>query len=99
MSDYISRQAAIDELIRKMQPHNNGDGTITICVMSEALVTETLNNLPSAQPEREKAEWKEVEGDLVTCSRCHHYWIRRGDQYDFNFCPTCGADMRGGDKC
>ena len=52
MSDTISRQAAIDALIRKMEPHNNGDGTITICIMSEGLVRETLNDLPPAQPER-----------------------------------------------
>lgn len=46
--DVISRQAAIDALIRKMRPHDNGDGTMTICAMSEGLVRETLNDLPSA---------------------------------------------------
>ena len=49
--DCISRQAAIDALIRKIRPHNNGDGTITMWVMSEELVRETLNEVPSAQPE------------------------------------------------
>ena len=52
MSDVIYRQAAIDALICKMRPHNNGDGTMTICVMSEELVRETLNDLPSVEPER-----------------------------------------------
>lgn len=54
MNDTISRQAAIDALIRKMRPHDNGDGTITIYIMSEELVRETLNDLPSAQP---KPKW------------------------------------------
>ena len=57
MQDLIDRQAAIDALIRKMEPHNNGDGTITICMMSEGLVRETLNDLPSAQP-------------VITCDGC-----------------------------
>ena len=51
MDDLISRQAAINALIRKMRPHDNGDGTMTIYVMSERLVRETLNELPFAQPE------------------------------------------------
>lgn len=49
--DLIDRQAAIDALIWKIRPHNNGDGTITMCVMSEELVRKTLDDLPSAQPE------------------------------------------------
>ena len=56
MSDLIDRQAAIEALIRKMRPHDNGDGTITIHVMSEGLVKETLNDLPSAQPELRRGE-------------------------------------------
>lgn len=48
--DLINRQAAINALICKMRPHNNGDGTMTICAMSEGFVRETLNELPSAQP-------------------------------------------------
>ena len=51
MDDLISRQAAINALICKMRPHNNGDGTMTICAMSEGLVRETLNDLPSVEPE------------------------------------------------
>lgn len=50
MGDLIDRQAAINALIYKMRPHNNGDGTMTICVMSEELVRETLNDLSSAKP-------------------------------------------------
>lgn len=51
--DMINRQAAINALICKMRPHDNGDGTMTIYAMSERLVRETLNNLPSVQPEQQ----------------------------------------------
>ena len=32
--------------------------------------------------------------DMMTCSECEKYWILDGDQYDYHFCPNCGADMR-----
>lgn len=32
--------------------------------------------------------------DMMTCSECEKYWILDGEQYDFHFCPNCGADMR-----
>lgn len=32
--------------------------------------------------------------DMLTCSECEHYWILDGDQYDYRYCPYCGADMR-----
>ena len=37
--------------------------------------------------------WIKWEGDVLTCSNCKHYWIQSGDQYDFKYCPYCGARM------
>ena len=73
MGDTIYRQAAIDALICKMEPHNNGDGTMTIYVMSERLVRETLNDLPSAQPETPPEEQPEVTEEAVKeyCRKRH----------------------------
>jgi Zn finger protein HypA/HybF involved in hydrogenase expression len=36
--------------------------------------------------------------DMMACSECEKYWILDGDQYDYHFCPNCGADMRQLDK-
>ena len=56
------------------------------------------NRFPSAQPEREKGKWI-VNETLINCSVCKHSaWSRRTFENivrGFNFCPNCGADMRG----
>lgn len=57
-------------------------------------------SLPSAQPERKKGRWhqriyKKVE--MMVCSECGNefsYDAETGVR-DYNFCPNCGADMRG----
>lgn len=97
--DLISRKAAIDALIRKIRPHNNGDGTITMCVISEELVRKTLNDLPSAQPERKTGRWIPVMNGRGghCCNRCNGYApsYMNGDEHLSDFCPYCGAYMGG----
>ena len=31
--------------------------------------------------------------DMMTCSVCEKYLLLDGDQYDYHFCPICGAMM------
>lgn len=86
--DLISRQAAIDVL--SQYPFEKVVNCISI-----------LEELPSAQPERNKGEWLEwwpgeaaliMTGEemLWMCSVCEAKFTERK-----NFCPNCGADMRG----
>lgn len=55
----------------------------------------TVEELPSAEPERKKGKW--IENTF--CSECG--WIHEvesgfiGSVKQFNYCPNCGADMRG----
>lgn len=38
--------------------------------------------------------WKVLaSGNDAVCTNCKHYWIPNGDQYDYNYCPHCGAKM------
>ena len=48
---------------------------------------------------RPKGRWKLADdGDGVVCSECgSDFCILAYATDDFRFCPSCGADMRGGD--
>ena len=59
-----------------------------------------INRMPSAEPERKKGEWvyDGIRGRFPACkcSICGYYenadWaLLQG----VNYCPNCGADMRG----
>ena len=56
---------------------------------------------PSAQPEeRKKGAWIN-EGRIIRCNKCKiGYATVKGmkSALTYNFCPNCGADMRGGDS-
>ena len=62
--------------------------------IEDALYEGTLKalSLPSAEKEREKGEWKNVAFLTCECSECGAQFHEL--EYD-NFCPNCGANMRG----
>ena len=56
-------------------------------------ITDTINDLLSVKPTRAKGKWIEHE-KVYECSECQI--IRaKGTTGKYNFCPSCGADMRG----
>lgn len=92
-NDLVSRQAAIEafglsEKTRKYGGDHSGYDTRMLYEIQDV-----LENLPSAQPERKTGKWVEklnVYG-VAYCSLCG-YELHTNDT---NFCPNCGADMRG----
>lgn len=58
MDRVISLKAAIDALIKYNTPRDNGDGTITLGLLSASSIEKVLNELPSAQP------------DIIRCREC-----------------------------
>jgi hypothetical protein len=58
-------------------------------------ICEMIQNFPTIEPEREKGKWiKLYRGTIAEglhCSVCGKHGYRS------DFCPNCGADMRGGE--
>lgn len=118
MQDLISRQATIDALAKNMPSLTTPDGTgqfdHDIQVTDEAYVDcmQIIHELPSAEPERKKGEWEEIEviadaydisgvktwASKMMCGQCGFTTIAiEGHFSQYNYCPNCGADMRGGE--
>ena len=87
MSDYISRDAAIHAANRA---DDRGLSLEDANKMSAAVVAE-IENLPAADVKPVvRGKWI-YDGDCLICSHCRTAYTFSGS----NYCPNCGADMRG----
>ena len=89
MSDLIDRQAAIDRI--------NGTGYADQIKSNLILI---LRMLPSAERQgrwigvmRDDGEPPRLEE--CWCSNCYEYAPLMANDKEPNYCPNCGADMRG----
>ena len=60
-------------------------------------ILEKIDDIPSAEPERHRGEWIEDghERGFSECSKCGYIAVSVLSERHYNFCPNCGADMRG----
>ena len=90
--DTISRQVAIEKISETIWDTAVANDVKTI-----------LKELPSAQPsahqERMMGRWVPVTNGRggYECDQCHNYApsYQDGAEWLSDFCPNCGADMRG----
>ena len=87
-NDLILRQDAISALkaLEESAPTAQHVSAIFDC-------EDTIRALPSAEPERKKGHWIDTDNyyQRWKCSECG-YHTRDAEP---NYCPHCGADMRG----
>lgn len=83
-----SRQAVID--IAKSSKSNWIDNSVLF---------KRVNELPPVTPKREQGEWIGVNPmvDTLMCSECGENII--SEEFKSNYCPNCGAEMRGKKQC
>lgn len=99
MSDLISRTWLLDVVENIIEWDTERD--------RNRIIHQVRELTPAAQP-RKKGKWIEFDSDedkydLIKCSCCEHiftvdsfHWSDRGFvKDDFNFCPICGASMKG----
>ena len=77
------------------------------CWIRYKLFENVLREQPTVEPERKRGEWigHLIKGtgslsiDKDTCSHCGERFYQIAETGAiWNFCPNCGADMRGGDS-
>ena len=108
MDEYLNREAIMKFPIRK--DHCDKEHANEHFINGIESVLEYVENLPAADvaPVRhglwlhteEPLGWKDV--DCMECSACHDSWIIEEDYcFDdmplWNYCPSCGAKMDGGE--
>lgn len=98
--DCVSRQAAIDAMIRLEQDDIERYGCAIPEGFNSTPAIEALNNLPSVTIKEKIGKWKVQHTNLshllsdtiVTCLKCGHTKSRIDGEI-LNFCPNCGARM------
>lgn len=91
MSDLISRQAVIDKMAELQ-----GRAATKTELKGISKAWKRIKKLPSVEPERKKGKWEiyvisMLDGEDCRCSECG----KTGCVPYWNYCPNCGADMRG----
>ena len=88
--DTIYRQDAINAVCLEIIKITDYPLTLAYEIAEKA-----IEKLPSAQPERKKGKWTFLEPNGFKCSECNRYLNIACGDVKMNFCPNCGADMRG----
>ena len=87
--DCVGRQAAVDA-IRATDDYSN----VAVALGLGKAIT-AIRELPSVQPQRMRGRWAYLDYGCVGnyhCTACRRICVNKGD---YDFCPFCGADMRG----
>lgn len=92
--DYISRKAIMKYIADTqlgLDPYKEEDDRVKVVL---DWIFDEAKNAPSVIPSRPRGEWLLKEPHSVyaffTCSVCG-----RENEYKTDFCPHCGADMKG----
>ena len=93
MDDLISRQAAISAFSLSEKSRKYGGDHSGYDTMMLYEIQDVLEGLPSAYPERKKGKWEPesyYHNHEFICSECGNT-----GKWHWDYCPNCGADMRG----
>ena len=96
MSDYISRQAVKKQIVNSFVT-DEFCSTEADTFIADNLILKEIDKVPNADVvEVKRGEWIELPssgiGNTAECSVCHD---KVYGYVTCNYCPNCGADMRG----
>ena len=90
MSDLIDRKTVFDVIDKCILEKLEGD---TVEIKESLKLITKIYRIPSAQPQRKKGRWFKpfnMGTYKYQCSECEKL-----SRAMYDFCPNCGADMRG----
>ena len=91
--DAVNRQAVLNTL-DNMDKALNEDRTVE---NYKELLKECYEVLPSVTPQPKKGYWIDIDATHSECNRCGAVFEIVSGNGEANYCPNCGADMRGDD--
>ena len=100
---YMVSATAVEEMLKNLLPERGmweieGDEAKNAICETVCDALNGLWKLPIQQPERKMGKWM-LDDEYIDCSACkHEKWSRVPFESlvkQFNFCPNCGAYMRG----
>ena len=86
--DCISRKMASEGIARLARNKFSLDDSYGFYLNGLKDADYLVSHLPPVQPKQGK--WNKIHWKAFRCSECN-----RLSEYNTNFCPNCGADMRG----
>ena len=98
MNDLIRREDAIDYFVTNIGFVDADGYTVDDYDERLSIWTERFSCIPSAEPEQRKGKWMIHSNylDRLICSECTgQFNVWHWESKQMNFCPNCGADMRG----
>lgn len=98
--ELLSHDDCIDIWIKRFDVEGLIDNAPTVDALPreyhDRVLDMTVAELQACQANlRPQGEWK-VDGCLIACNKCGQIILKASKLY--NFCPNCGADMRGADN-
>ena len=85
---------ALEDRLQSLAYDDWNQGVITSWADAYRECADMVYEQPTIEPERKKGKWIDITKDggcfLYKCSECSDLFLE-----DYNFCPNCGADMRG----
>ena len=104
--DAVSRKAVYDAMVEKGQ-RSRRYKLDEIWELNGTEIREALDTVPSVTPEQKRGKWNayyhginETPSFTYSCNQCGYsapYGLYGGkySQKEWNFCPNCGANMKG----
>ena len=98
MSEYIERETLLKHAIALNNPHELGENVVPVSDIEVAPAADVARVVHGRWILLGKNEHDYETSVEEKCSLCGRYVYRYDTELQDNYCPNCGADMRGSER-